>query len=100
MSSVTGSPGGGNVTATTGAEPVGSRGANQGDAEEVRPGHRPRAPRPHRRLLHDLESLVPFIIAIAVLITLVVGLVLTVRPHPNTNGTVYDNTYGVFSNGS
>ncbi|MBO0713705.1 MAG: hypothetical protein J2P59_03030 [Acidimicrobiales bacterium] len=98
MSSVTGSPGGGSVTATPGTQQVSSPGANEADPT-LPPGQR-RRPRPRRSLLHDLESLVPFIIAVAVLITIVVGLVLTVRPHPNTNGTVYDNTYGVFSNNS
>lgn len=97
MSSVTGSPGGGD-TATTGTGPVGSPPA-EGQGAELPPGQRHRL-RPHRPLLHDLESVVPFLIAVAVLITIVVGLIVTVRPHPNTNGTVYENTYNVFSKNS
>jgi hypothetical protein len=106
MSSVTGSPGAGGDPGPIGGEETGPPGSQQatttseGPGPDVRSGQRHRAPHPHRSLRHDLESLLPFILAVAVLITIVVGLVITVRPHPNTNGTEYRNTYGVFSRGS
>jgi hypothetical protein len=106
MSSVTGSPSAGGDPGPIGGEEAGARVSEQatttseGPGADVRPGQRRRPPHPHRSLRHDLESLLPFIIAVAVLITIVVGLVITVRPHPNTNGTEYRNTYGVFSRGS
>jgi hypothetical protein len=85
MSSLTAGPGGAHAAEAHGT-----------DAE---PGQRPR-PRPHRPLLHDIESVIPFLIALGVLVAIVVSIVITVRPHPNTNGTVYTNTYHVFSNNS
>lgn len=100
MSSITGSPEAGRDPGSVppaGAH-EGAPGGEQG-SPELRPGQR-RRPHPHRSLLHDIESVVPFLIALAVLITIVVSLVITVRAHPNTNGTEYRNTYGVFSNGS
>lgn len=73
--------------------------ATEGRPDELQPGRRQR-PRPRHSLLRDLELLIPFLIAVAILIAVVVGLVITVRPHPNTNGTVYHNSYNVLSNGS
>jgi hypothetical protein len=97
MSSITGSPDAGSSPGAA-VPPAGGHESEHG-GPDLPPGHRHR-PHPHHSLLHDIESVVPFLIALAVLITIVVGLVVTVRSHPNTNGTEYQNTYGVFSNGS